>query len=259
MTVLWPLLVFVVLSYIGLPLVILFSQKMQARPQFVPIDPSNVPPEVTRYFAQIVPQLEQDGFRVTASLGMPRQVPNVQCFIVMLVNRSAGDKAMVTMTQTTSPNAPTKIVPMTEFNTRFDSGESFDTSTMSSPSVFRYGAQETKTRLPGVQDARMLYQIHRWVMAQKRPQGTKIVYKDGEAVEYLSRIMIEDYDKQVRFGRLKLDTSAGVYRPTIIGAYLMTWALLWPIKPIRQALRKSKEAATLRAFRSTQGTAATSF
>ncbi len=96
-------------------------------------------------------------------------------------------------------------------------------------------------------------------MSQKKPSGSKITYKEGEATSYLSRVLVEDYERQVRFGRLRLDSASGVYRPTIIGAYLMTWGLLWPIKPIRMMLMKSREQATLRAFRATQGNAATSF
>ncbi len=106
MNPLWTLAALAVMFYVGLPLLILFSQKMQARPQFVAIDPSNVPLEVTRYFSTVVPELEREGFRVMASLGMPNPAPNVQTFLVMLVHRSAGDKAMVTVVQTTNPNVP---------------------------------------------------------------------------------------------------------------------------------------------------------
>lgn len=270
------LLGFLALSYIGLPLLILFTQKMQARPKFVPIDPSNVPPDVTRYFASVVPELEKDGFRVAASLGMPNQMPNVRVFLVMLINRGAGDKAMVTLMST--DNGSTTLY--TEFSTRFDDGQCFDTLNSPTLSSFQAGPQDTKTRVPSVQDVHLLYQIHRWAMSRKRPSGSKITYRDGEAIDYLQRVMIESYDEQVRFGRLKLesagaglsaplppvvpdakklDSGEGVYRPTVKGAYLMTWGLLWPVSWIRKAMMKSQEQATLRAFRAAHGTAMTSF
>ncbi|HVF84909.1 MAG TPA: hypothetical protein VM821_02925, partial [Abditibacteriaceae bacterium] len=123
------------LIYIGLPLLILFSQKMQANPQFVPIDPSNTPADATRYFSSVVPELEKDGFRVSASLGMPNQVPNVRVFLVMLINRGTGDKAMVTL-MTPDEGSATLY---TEFSTRFESGQCFDTLNSPTLSAFQTG------------------------------------------------------------------------------------------------------------------------
>ena len=270
---------FLALIYIGLPLLTLFSHKIQARPQFVPIDPSDVPPEVTRYFSTVVPELEKEGFHVSASLGMPNLMPNLRTFLVMLINRSAGDKALVTVIYSTNPAAPSTTMYV-EFSTRFDSGEMFDTLNVKTLGAFQYAPQETKTRLPSVQDPRLLYQIHRWVMSRKKPAGSKVTYRENEAINYLTRAVIEECEGQVRFGRLKLqsegaypsaplppvvpgnekfNSGGAVYRPTVKGAFLMTWGLMWPISWIRKALMKAREQAILRAFRATQGAAMSSF
>lgn len=253
-TILWPLGIFV-LCYGGLPLLIYSSQKMEAKSTFVPIDPASVPAEVGAFFRSIVPELEREGFRVTASLGMPKAATNVQNFLVMFVNRASGDKAMVTVAMTTNPNAPTSFKKYLEFNTRFSGGECFDTSNITAAmcGAFRTGAQDTKTRLSSVQDPHLLYQIHRFVMQKKSPQGRKVLYKDGEAVEYLSRVMVESYEEQATFGRLFYDKSANVFRPTIPGAYAMTWAMLWPMPALRKLKMDADERRILDEFRATQG------
>jgi hypothetical protein len=284
-TVRW-LLGFLALSYIGLPLLILFSQKAQADPQFLPIDSSSVPPDVSRFFSSVVPELEKEGFYVSVSLGLPSLMPDMQTFLVMLINRSTGDRAMVTVINSTNPKALSTVMYL-EFSTRFVTGECFDTLNAPTLSAFQNGPKNTKTRVPSVQDPHTLYQIHRWVMNQKAPAASKITCRDGEEGDHLKSVLIESYnervldfrwqdssswqdayyrtmiiesyDEQVRFGRLKLNAGEAVYQPTIKGAYLMTWGMLWPLSWIRKAMMKSEEQATLRAFRATQGTTLTSF
>jgi hypothetical protein len=56
--------------------------------------------------------------------------------------------------------------------------------------------------------------------------------------------------RHVDLGYYYRDELAGVQRPTLKGAYLMSWRLLWPVKPIRAALRRSKAQRLLRELES---------
>ena len=45
---------------------------------------------------------------------------------------------------------------------------------------------------------------------------------------------------------MRLDAAAGVYRPTLKGAYLMTWGLMWPMKAVRQWQMRNRSQALQR-------------
>ena len=58
--------------------------------------------------------------------------------------------------------------------------------------------------------------------------------------------MNEEQTFQVQAGRMRLDAAAGVYRPTLKGAYLMTWGLMWPMKAVRQWQMRNRSQALQR-------------
>jgi len=58
--------------------------------------------------------------------------------------------------------------------------------------------------------------------------------------------MRKDYERQVGFGCMFLDTMSGTYRPTWKGASLMAWKLTWPVNAIRCWWMRTKARATMR-------------
>jgi hypothetical protein len=235
--------------YLGAPILIRFTQKMAAQPRFYPLDTAGVPPDVLNYFYWAVEALRPVGFVPSAYVALPQQVPNVQAFLVMLVNPYAGDKAMVTAMYGTQSGVPRLSTRYLEFSTRYEDGRWVDTLNSKTLGSFKESPEGTKTQAPSVQDPQELYRLHQYVMAKAVPGGKKVLYGEGEAVPYLSRVMIESYDRQVKYGWLALERTGGVYRPTWLGAYMMTWGLLWPMTAIRRFRMEQKEREVLRAFR----------
>jgi len=177
---------------------------------------------------------------------MPAQVPNVRTYFVMLAHPGEGDKAMVTA-MFASGNLSTKYV---EFSTRFENGRSFDTMNSKVLNAFPPSPGHTRTQVPSVQDPVELYRLHCYVMARGGTDGRKIVYGETDALTYLAGVMVESYEKQVKNGILYRDAAGSVYRPTLRGAFWMTWGLLQPMKAFREQAVRSRERQILAELRS---------
>lgn len=234
------LLIIAAVYFLGLPLVIYFTQRMKAHPRLQLIDPMSFPDQVRDYLARVSNELVAQGFTVAAYIMMPDPAPNIQNYLVMFINRETGDKAMATAIFANANGITQLGTRYVEFNTRYEDGRCFDTMNSSTLGAFQKRPQDAKTQLPNVQDAVILYRIHQFIL-RKAPGGQKMGYEPAETLDYLQRILVESYDEQVKFGRLFFDRNADTYRPTFKGAYLMTWGLLWPMTAFRKA-RMHREA-----------------
>ncbi len=222
--------------------------RVQARPIVEAIEPANMPQGAASYFAQIVAQLEAEGFQVMGSLKRPNAVNNVCTYTVLMLNSASGDQASLIIAAHEKDHALRAASKTIVFDTRFESGERFSTANIKTPGVFRYGAKDINTRLPTTEDARLIYQIHCWVMSLQHPTSAKVTFEQHEAVPHYIESIIESYEKQVSFGRFSKDPSGDFYRPTWKGAFLMTWPLLYPLKDFYLWQIKRREQTTLQAF-----------
>ncbi|HVK05882.1 MAG TPA: hypothetical protein VM490_20590 [Armatimonadaceae bacterium] len=241
--------VLVVAAYVALPLVIKASQKMAMRPEFYTLTPEQLPPSLSEYVYGTAAALREHGFEPAAYLTMPNQVPNVRAYLILLMNREAGDKAMVTAMIGEQDGVPTSVTRYLEFSTRFSGGELFDTYNARTLSSFPPGPKTLKTQVPSVEDPQALYRLHRWQMERSGVAGEKSMPEPGQEVAYLTRAMQEDYEQQVRNGILARDDAAGVYRPTLGGAYRMTWGLMFPFNLLRLRALRRREQDLLAQFR----------
>jgi hypothetical protein len=165
----------------------------------------------------------------------------------MLVNRQTGDKAMVTAAL---GHGVTQIQTCyVEFSTRFETGEVFNTLNSSELNAFRPGPKTTRTQVPLLGDPHVLYELHRFVMSKHGAGGRKVLYEPGEALDYLARFaFIKSYEQQVERGWLYYDEGGDCYRPTLKGAYLMTWGLLQPFKAFRKSALHRRARQILEEF-----------
>jgi hypothetical protein len=245
----------IALVYLGGPLLIFVTQKMKARPRFETLEPSQMPAPVAEYVYSTANALRQAGFVPEAYITLPDAVPNVRAYLIMLTNREAGDKAMVTvLLGHVEGQAEGLTNAYTEFSTRFASGRTVDTMNSRDLSAFPKLPHEYKTQLPHVLDPIQLYDIHCHVMAHHAgiaPNDRKIVYDEGQAIPYLTEVFARSYEEQTAAGIL-YRTSGGddeVYRPTWRGAFGMTWGLLFPFLNLRRMQRAAHGNKILASFR----------
>jgi hypothetical protein len=250
----WAILM-ALLYYIGGPILIRLKQKAKAHPKFESLDASDIPDVLAHYVYSTANALRDDDFTPEAYLSLPDQVPNVRAYLILLANRFAGDKAMVTVMMTHQEGKTPQIgTHYVEFSTRYASGKVVDTMNSQTLGAFKTLPGRVKTQMPQVQDPHLLYQIHRHVLdrlAGVTPGDAKEMYPEGEAARYLADVLERSYDEQAALGLLYRDEERGetIFRPTWYGAFYMTWGLLFPIKQIRQMLAAQWANTVLRSFR----------
>jgi hypothetical protein len=231
--------------YIGAPLHIRFGQKHSAHPSFESLDFEKLDPSIAEFFMSYTAELFNLGFDEPTLVHIPKPTSGVTSYLIMLVNRRSGDKAMVTAV--VAPRFGRKTL-FTEFSTRFESGQVFNTHNV--PELLYPSSLETiRTQVPQVQDANRLYKLHIYVMDKYAAQGRKVMYEPDKALEYLARYaFIETFENYVKRGLMWYDQQTDCYRPSTKGAFLMTWALMQPMKAIRYAALRKRARKILEEF-----------
>ncbi|WP_020470662.1 hypothetical protein [Zavarzinella formosa] len=234
--------------YLGFPLLIYANQKFPARPKMTELDMEGLDPDHAEFFMRQTRAVIKLGFDEPTLVQMDNAAPLVSTYLIMLVNRPTGDKAMVTVIVGRG-DTPEQTAYL-EFSTRFDSGEVFDTHNSATLSAFPPGPQTVRTQVPMVTDPRELFELHTYVMGKHLIASKKFVYEPGQALEYLIRYaFIKTYDIQVSRGWLWLDPNTDAYRLTLRGAFLIVWGLQQPFKTFRKMILNRRATRTLQEFR----------
>lgn len=241
-------LILVLIPYGIGPLLIYNAQRQPARPELVPFTPGKtpLPADVDKYFHQSCWGLVQEGFEIVTGLFLPRQIENVIAGLVLLVHREERDTAIVVALHASG------ISPMTQMHTEFVShypgGRVIQTNNAQPLNAFPPPPNSITSLLPSIRDARQLYQVHK-ALTRLHGSGQKIMRLDdefgGDGARYMQAGMIEELEHACQVGYMKLDAAAGKYKPTLVGALIMTWQELWPTTWIRRAKRARKERQIL--------------
>lgn len=245
----------IVFYFVGIPLVVLFRQKFAATPDCVELELHTLNPQLAQFLMETTNQLYTLGFDEPTLVHMPSAAPDIKVYLILLVNRPQGDKAMVTAIVGEGVNAiQTWYI---EFSTRYANDQCVDTFNTSELSAFDKGPETIRSQVPSVTDVGELYRLHQYRMKTGGIAEKKVLFEPGKAVQYLvTNAMKKAYDKQVVKGWLWFDAPGDCYRPTFKGAYLMTWGILFPMKQFRTMAMRRKEQAILAEFRK-QGSART--
>lgn len=249
LTVAGGLLLLCLLPFVAGPLLIYFTHTQAARPQLVPFFPgqTQLPATVDQFFSDACWALDAEGFQIVTGMFLPNQTQHVFAALVFVVNRQERVAAILVAIHAHAPGSTPVTQLYVEFNTRFRDGRVVQTNNSPVLGAFPTPEHITNSLLPSVKNPRVLYRIHG---AQARLHGGESVLRldedfAGDAVAYLQFAMMEELERACSAGYMRLDASAGVYRPTLKGAFLMTWREMWPIKAIRLAMRARREKQLL--------------
>ena len=234
MTLLRWLVYFTALMYLGAPLVIYLTQRQPADPRLDPLsDPAS---PALAPLAEATQALQALGFDLigyfTVSLA-----GGTQTVLAYLFHRGNGDAAIVARIA-----SPLIMVSLTEFATRFADGSAVTTGNSKVLGAYRRPKNKPVYHFPGEQDVAKLYRYHQLLLLRDRGGMKKDIPAPGAEVERLLDGMRREMADQVPAGILRSDGNS--YRPTLLGAYYMTWKLLFPIKQVRKLLR-GRRARTL--------------
>ena len=239
---------FAAFMYLVVPVLIRFNQKINAQAQFQPVDLATLPPQAAQYLWACQQALEAEGFQTVAHLSLPNQTPNVFPLLTLFMNRATGVKAMTVAMYAITEAGPKLSAHYVEFITRYADGRVLGTNNNGTLGAFRQGPLQDTIRLPQIQDPHRLLAIHCRRVERLNSAEMEPLPPPGTELAYQQEKMVEDYEEQVQFGRLSLDPKTGRYVPTWRGAYLMTWGLLWPVKPIRTMLDRRRSNAALQSL-----------
>lgn len=96
---------------------------------------------------------------------------------------------------------------------------------------------EFTTKFWRIRDIRRLYCLHQRLSDRFRQRGQPTLRMDtefgGDAVQYIAKAVLEETFRD-QVGRGYLAEGPNGFRPTIKGAWLMTWQELWPVKGLRR-------------------------
>ena len=241
---LWVL-AYVVFIYLITPIIIRFTQKMSAAPKFEPVDLYALPAPAAQFLGSCQQALEAEGFEMVGHLSWQNSAPNLFPLLTLFMNRATQVKAVAAAIYVVTPQGAKLTTSYVEFITRYQDDTVLGTSNTAMLGTYKHGPKQKSLRLPDVLSPTELYGIHRRRMAQiggviePLPAiGTEITAQEQR--------MIEDFEEQVQFGRLYLERTSNLYRPTWKGAYLMTWSQLQPMKNIRNSQDHRKSVASLK-------------
>ena len=235
---------FVVFPYGIAPLVVRFVHKQSARPQVEQVGADAFCPELAAYFGRAAACLAPLGFAPAAYVRVTDAATRTEARVLILINESARESAAVTEVQGKGPVQ--SFSRYLEFCTEFVNGDEIDTNNFDTAHVLKHYPEKRVFRLPGVQHPQALHRAHRRLVERHRPAAGPFTPTRGTEHLHIAHSFEKTYGKQVEFGYLFHDEAAGVYRPTLKGAFLMSWKLAWPVKQAREALARRGATVMLR-------------
>lgn len=234
------------IPYVVGPFVVRFTQKAPADPVFEPYDATRhaFPAELSELLRRTAARLESDGFRPVAQLFHSSDVTNSAMRLVLLGDPARGEYPLAAAAASTNPKVRLAFT-YAECYARLADQRTL--SVQNSPQIDVFGAHPRRLvyRFPQVRDPVRLVRAYRGLL-ERRYAGVPRDHVDPgrDPGGFLAAAMRRELDYQVEAGRLWLDESERVYRPTWRGAFAMTWAVLPPMSWIRE-WRARRRAARL--------------
>lgn len=242
------LIVCVVLPYVGGPLLILFVHKQPAEPCILHLDPEQVRPELAGYVQHVAGGLASQGFSPAVYLWWPNPAGETDTQLLVFTNPSSRESAAAIDMCSTRAGAEHVAWTYLEFCTEFVNGESVCTNNVGIANITRPDPLKRVFHFPAVRNPLVLYGAHRRLVERHAPQAARFIPTPGTEHLHVAYSSAKAFARQVEFGYMYLDDSSGSYRPTLKGALLMSWKLLWPVKQVRAVMAKRKAAETLRSL-----------
>jgi len=182
-------------------------------------------------FTQVADLVRREGTTTTRLVLL--QHPDGEIASVMVVSSEAGSSTAAV-----------------EFTAHFVNGTVLDVSNVSTVRIFAPTPDHLVYRFPNVNDPARLHRLFRGTLRSQLPSAVIRRLDLSDPARFYTTATDAEYVRQVATGYYRLDERNGVYMPTLKGAYLMSWKLMFPFKHIRSAIlhdraaRLSKEIET---------------
>ena len=232
------------------PIKIHASSWTNANPRFVPTDPEgpDVPPEASDFYRECVADLAPLGFVTVRTYMAPDLVPNAVGILSLLENRESGEGAKI-LTTVAETRGRRKTGLLLAFFTEFTDGTEVGTSNTLVPRIYPpLGPPIHWFVFPQLREADRLHAAHQALVGRVESGRLRRAPIGGDPDGYLNRTERRFLAHQLACGYYYLEEAAQLQRPTWKGAILISWKLLWPVKPIRREWRRWKAGRMIRAL-----------
>ena len=248
MTLLYFVVGTAILAYLGLPLVIKSTLKINARPGLTPVTPSYLSDDVQEYLAACAPKLSALKFEQANVFTVEQATQGVTSHVALWVNRAAGQAAAVTVMIASKGEKPNQVKRYVEFLTRVPDGVSVATNNSPDLGAFKKTAGSDTLSATRLQDLSHLYRLHLWREGQIAGMtAPRELPAPGAELKWFADLFEESIKRQVGTGYLqRVSGDATLYVPSMQGAYLMTWAELPPMKSMRRGAEDKRAASQIR-------------
>lgn len=235
--ILIAVLIFIAIPFIGLPLAVRFKQSVSRRPEAAVITLWDLPIKVRDYFMTASTRIQGLDFDEPAFIHLSYLVPNVSVDFTIHPDSRRGDMAGTFVVWKEETGDKELAVQYVEFSTRFNNGRAVITNNNSQLAAYPEIPEKAVYSFPDVTDPQKLYRLHCLLLDREQGQAGKATppHRD-RIIEHMNEYFRKEGERKVEMGLLYVDRERDAYRPTIKGAYLMTWSLLWPVTSIRRAL-----------------------
>jgi uncharacterized protein DUF4253 len=229
------------------PILVWLTQKAGAHPVFEPFAPGrhSVPEDVAAVFRQTCDALTTEGFHIVADLFQTGQLKHVSSRVALLENPDTEELALAVALFTEA--RPARLVASyAELPTKFRDGRSVSIHNSPTPGSFTPPPSRVVVRLPIVRDPARLCRIKRAYLERHYPGRERAPFEhQSDPVRFLAGAMVRELTEQVDAGKWRRDDRAGVFRPNLTSAWVMTWQLLPPLSLLRRWRIRRRAAAIL--------------
>lgn len=218
----------VALLYLGAPLVIYNLTRLSAGDAFQEIDVEAVRPEAHEHFARAGDQLLALGYQPWLTLrfsGYAQGENAGHATGMVYANRPERTLALVSALFQPTPQGAEKILLQAEFSSDAQDGVEYNTTNTRGVAQDAPDPKVTTVQAPGLADLRRLRAIH-----QALCKGRLLRELPGEddLIDELNDQLRAKLARREAAGILRREQGGAVYRPTMWGAYVLTWRLLPP-------------------------------
>ncbi len=232
--------------YLLAPAIVYLVQRQPAHPTFVPVAPEDreflLPPDATRYLAEQDGPLRAAGFEPLGTLHQDGEQKRPTIYVTLYRNDRAQDLAIAAVLWFQDQARSCHV----EFSTGLDGDALINTSNASVLAAYAPAPGRVTTQLPRMDDPARLYRVHRFLVDDLAgPSAKRRLPPEREPSAILREAVFRELLSQVETGYFALDEAADEFRPTIKGAFLMTWGLLPPAANLRRLARDRRAARIL--------------
>jgi hypothetical protein len=246
MTLIYLLVGIVLLAYLGLPLLIKSTLRINARPVMSPATPKFLGDDVQEYFAAAAEKLQQLKFENAAIFTIEQATPNVTSHVALWPNRTAGQAAAVNVMISRNGDKPNQVKRYVEFLTRVQHSVSITTNNSAELGAFKKTAYCDTLSAQHVPDVAHLYRLHLWREGQIAGLvAPRALPAAGNEMPWFADMFEESIKRQLDTGYLRF-AGEGIYLPTMQGAYMMTWGQLPPMNALRRRREDRRAEAQIR-------------